>query len=95
MTSVAADPFGDLGKHLRERIFVAQHLILHAQRMHFAHPLRERRSDSGFHQRLKERAVEREIGLRNLGNGCEHALVLRLMAAKRADVVQAFAARNA
>ena len=56
--------------------------------MHLSHPLRESRSDRGFHQRLKERAVEREIGLGNVGHGREHALVFRLMAAERADVVQ-------
>ena len=56
--------------------------------MHHSHPLRESRVDCRFHERLKERAVKGEIGLRNLGNGREHALVFRLMAAKRADVVQ-------
>ena len=31
LTPVAADLFGDIAKHVRERILVAQHLVLQAQ----------------------------------------------------------------
>ena len=65
-----------------------QHLILQVQRLRHPYPFRESQHDRRLHEWLKERAVEREIELRNLGNRREHALVFGLMAAKRANVVQ-------
>ena len=88
MLPVAADIVGEAGEHFREGILVAQHLILQALGVHHAHQLGESRRNRRLDERLKKRAIEREIGLGNMGHRCEHALVFRLVAAKRADVVQ-------
>ena len=56
--------------------------------MHLVHPFGERPPDRGAHERLHERAIEREIDLRHPRGGREPALVGRIVAAQRADVVE-------
>ena len=52
------------------------------------HPFRHRGVDQGADHRLRERPVEREVGLGDAGGGREAALVGGVIATKRPDVVQ-------
>ena len=63
-------------------------LVLQPQRMQLLHPFRQRRAHERANDRLRERAVEGEIDLGNAGGGREPALVGRIVAAERSDVVE-------
>ena len=71
-----------------ERIGIREHLVLQAQRMHVAHPFGHHRIGAGAHEGLHIGAVEREIGLRHPRRGRKAPLVLGVVAAERANVVE-------
>jgi len=56
--------------------------------MQLLHPFCHRGVDERANHGLRERAVEREVGFRYPGGGREPALVGRVVAAERPDVVQ-------
>ena len=58
------------------------------------HPFRHRGADQGADHRLRERPVEREVGLGDAGGGREAALVGGVVAAERPDVVQVRASQR-
>ena len=83
-TDLSGEQF-DLSHH---RVGVGKNLVLQPQRMHLVHPLGERPPDRGAHERLHERAIEGQIDVRHARGGRETALVGRIVAAHRADVVE-------
>ena len=70
------------------RIGRGKHLVGQAQRMHPRQRLGDRLHRRRADHRLGEGAVEREVDLREPGRGGEAALVLEVVAAERADVVE-------
>ena len=56
--------------------------------MHLTQRVRERSGCERTHDRLRKRAVEREIDLGNAGRRCEAAFIGSVIAAKRANIVQ-------
>ena len=69
-------------------ICIGEQLVLQPQRMQPLHPFRHRGADQGADHGLRERAVEREIDFRDAGGSREAALVGRVIAAERPDVVE-------
>ena len=86
--ALAPDLLRQVRKPAQERVAVREQLVLEPQRVHAAQPLGHRLADHGLHEGLHHGAVEAEIDLRQPGHGGEPALVLRLVAAQRPDVVE-------
>src|SRR5262245_45844183 len=87
-STLLTDLFGGVLHPAHEWVGIGEHLVLQPQRMHAMEKIRALRRYRGADKRLRKGPIQRKIDFRYAGRRCEAALIGRVIAAKRADVLE-------